>query len=210
MDIVSHRGCRKDAFENTLPAFERANKETKILEFDVQLTKDGVAVICHDDDLIRVCGVPTRISQTPYKDLPVLKNGQHIPTFDELLNACPQLFLHVEIKNPRAWPVIKNKLPQKRCLVSSFHFSLVQEAADEVNTLWLVEGKAPTKWRQQTKASYLGLERKHLYNPFVNPTDVYLYTINNPVEVAFAKTRGFAGIYCDYAERFTKNVLSKL
>src|SRR5690606_17680211 len=111
--------------------------------------QDKVAVICHDDELTRLCGVPVRISQTPYKELPALKNGQMIPTFDELLIACGQVFLHVELKNPKAWPVIKDKLPKHRCLVSSFNFSLVQEVSDEVKTLWLVEGKPPKKWRQQ-------------------------------------------------------------
>jgi len=56
--IYAHRGASgwdtKYAPENTMPAFEKAiEMEADGIELDVQLTKDGVIVICHDERIDR-------------------------------------------------------------------------------------------------------------------------------------------------------------
>jgi len=52
--IIGHRGASAFAPENTLAAFERALKDgADGLEFDVQLTRDGVPVVIHDANLRR-------------------------------------------------------------------------------------------------------------------------------------------------------------
>jgi glycerophosphoryl diester phosphodiesterase len=51
-DLQGHRGARGLAPENTLPAFERALElGVSTLELDIAVTKDGVAVIHHDQTL---------------------------------------------------------------------------------------------------------------------------------------------------------------
>ena len=51
-DLQGHRGARGLAPENTLPAFERALQlGVTTLELDIAVTKDGVAVIHHDQTL---------------------------------------------------------------------------------------------------------------------------------------------------------------
>ena len=57
--IFAHRGAsgwdKQYAPENTMPAFERAVKMgADGIETDVQLTKDGVLVLCHDETIDRV------------------------------------------------------------------------------------------------------------------------------------------------------------
>ncbi|WP_297569146.1 glycerophosphodiester phosphodiesterase [uncultured Anaerovibrio sp.] len=57
--IWAHRGAsgwdKQYAPENTMPAFERAIKMgADGIETDVQLTKDGVLVLCHDESIERV------------------------------------------------------------------------------------------------------------------------------------------------------------
>lgn len=50
-DLQAHRGGIALTVENTLPAFARALEVgVSTLEFDVQITADGYAVICHDAD----------------------------------------------------------------------------------------------------------------------------------------------------------------
>ena len=39
------------------------------IELDVQITKDMVPVVFHDNDLKRACGVNKKISEIEYKDL---------------------------------------------------------------------------------------------------------------------------------------------
>lgn len=55
MKVWAHRGASGHAPENTLPAFELACKMgADGIEMDVQLTKDGVPVVIHDETIDRV------------------------------------------------------------------------------------------------------------------------------------------------------------
>jgi glycerophosphoryl diester phosphodiesterase len=54
---VAHRGWHDLHIENTLEAFRAAyDAGCDMVEFDVQLTRDGVPVIFHDDDCKRLAG----------------------------------------------------------------------------------------------------------------------------------------------------------
>src|SRR3569833_23272 len=56
--VVAHRGASAYAPENTLPAYELAIKQgADYVEQDLQITKDGVLVCCHDLVLSRVTNV---------------------------------------------------------------------------------------------------------------------------------------------------------
>ena len=57
--LFAHRGYYdndRGIPENSLAAFHRARAHGYGVELDVQLTKDGEAVVFHDDDLNRMCG----------------------------------------------------------------------------------------------------------------------------------------------------------
>ncbi|MBK8460665.1 MAG: hypothetical protein IPL43_11180 [Micropruina sp.] len=52
--IWAHRGCPREAPENTLPAFAAAiAARAEAVEFDVQLSLDGEPVVIHDETLER-------------------------------------------------------------------------------------------------------------------------------------------------------------
>ncbi len=52
--VVAHRGASAAEAENTLPAFEMAIAAgADVVEFDVRMTADGVAVVMHDPDVSR-------------------------------------------------------------------------------------------------------------------------------------------------------------
>lgn len=56
MKVWAHRGACMYAPENTMPAFELARQlGADGIELDVQLTKDGVPVIIHDEKIDRTC-----------------------------------------------------------------------------------------------------------------------------------------------------------
>lgn len=44
-----------------------------LLECDVYLTKDGVVLISHDHDFVRLCGDPREITHVNYADIPPMK-----------------------------------------------------------------------------------------------------------------------------------------
>jgi glycerophosphoryl diester phosphodiesterase len=51
--LIAHRGYRSCYPENTLCAFEQCLGRSRMIELDVQLTADGVAVVFHDRRLTR-------------------------------------------------------------------------------------------------------------------------------------------------------------
>jgi glycerophosphoryl diester phosphodiesterase len=83
-DVQGHRGARGLAPENTLPAFAKAIElGVTTLELDVQITRDGIPVVHHDDRLnSRLClsaggGKVTRrpVSQVDYEEIANLDCG---------------------------------------------------------------------------------------------------------------------------------------
>ncbi len=93
--ILGHRGFSHRYPENTMLAFERAI-ETGCdgVEFDVQLSRDGVPVIIHDEDLNRVAGEDALVKDLTLAELQKLDVSykfrdslppQRIPTLEEYL-----------------------------------------------------------------------------------------------------------------------------
>ncbi len=89
--LYAHRGLHdnaSDAPENSMRAFRKAAEAGFGIELDVQMTKDGVPVVFHDDTLKRVCGVEGKVSQYTYEELQELSlcgTDQKIPKFADVL-----------------------------------------------------------------------------------------------------------------------------
>lgn len=110
--VVAHRGGAKEFTENTIAAFQRAVKLGAVaIETDIRLTKDGVVVIYHDDNVGRVEGMPfgtkgPLVAEVTYAELtakslkPVGEDngGRKVPTFQEVLDQVPTALLNVELK----------------------------------------------------------------------------------------------------------------
>ncbi len=57
MLVIAHRGANKEALENSWTAFAKAiDAGATRIELDVQLSRDGHAVIMHDDHMLRTTG----------------------------------------------------------------------------------------------------------------------------------------------------------
>jgi glycerophosphoryl diester phosphodiesterase len=87
----THSGHRAQAssefHENSLSAlrYSLIIGPAPYLEFDVRTTKDNELVVFHDPDTGPITGYPADIKDTDYKDLPLLINGEMIPTLDEFI-----------------------------------------------------------------------------------------------------------------------------
>jgi glycerophosphoryl diester phosphodiesterase len=110
--LTAHRGFSGIAPENTLVAFEKAGEYGfYATECDVHLTKDGVWVIYHDDNIFRLTNGYKNIEDATYEELQqyVIDNGvnvdnypnQKIPTLEEYLVICKDMRIipQIEIKN---------------------------------------------------------------------------------------------------------------
>ena len=107
--VVAHRGCERLAPENTLSAFRKAIEVgADFAELDVQETADGIVVVLHDRDLMRVAGDPRRIADLTFAEARKLDlgrrfspeyAGERIPTLAEVIElARGKIKLQIELK----------------------------------------------------------------------------------------------------------------
>ncbi len=107
MKVIAHRGANREALENSRAAYERAiDGGASRIELDVQLSRDGHAVIMHDDRLGHTVDAMGLISSLDRNDLAKisLKNGEPLPFLDEIVDEfADRIELNIEIKgrNPK-------------------------------------------------------------------------------------------------------------
>lgn len=78
--IMAHRGVYNnvDIPENSLLAFKEALKLNYPIELDINITKDNVIVVFHDDNLLRMTSLDKKINNITYneiKNLSLLDTG---------------------------------------------------------------------------------------------------------------------------------------
>jgi len=105
---IAHRGLHdreKGIIENSRSAFEAAIKGGFAIECDLQLTRDGVPVVFHDDDMQRLLGIPGDIREASSDVVlrtPLLGSaaGECPQTFGQLLEqVAGRTLLQVELKH---------------------------------------------------------------------------------------------------------------
>lgn len=107
MQIIGHRGARREAPENTLGGFRHINAlGLKAVEFDVRLLKDHRLAVLHDATLERTAGQPDLLSTLSTTDLDRFDNRQGwpewpslepIPTLEQVLALMTE-FTHIEVE----------------------------------------------------------------------------------------------------------------
>lgn len=169
---IAHRGASSLAPENTFTAFDMAiESRADGIEFDVQLSKDHIPVVIHDENLDRTTmgrGPVNKLTLAELKKLdagswfaPQFKN-EKIPTLDEVLNKYKNSLeiFNIELKNSlidyngieeAVLDCVCKNLLQDRVIISSFnHESLLTcrkiNPAVKTGMLYLEEIKEP--WKQ--------------------------------------------------------------
>ena len=89
--LYAHRGLHDNqtqAPENSMAAFAGAVEAGYGIELDVQLSRDGIPIVFHDNTLNRMCGVEGKPSDYTYEELqafPLLETQERIPRLQEVL-----------------------------------------------------------------------------------------------------------------------------
>lgn len=139
--FVAHRGGGRLAPENTLAAFGPAVSEwgVDMLEMDVRLTSDGHVVVIHDETVDRTTDGTGRVAEHTLEELRALDAGHRftdlegepsfrgrgvrVPTFEEVLDACPDVWINVEAKERAAAAplveIIRRRGEEHRVLVAA-------------------------------------------------------------------------------------------
>lgn len=144
--IVAHRGANQRAPQNTIPAFKEAIRNgADGVEFDVQMSKDGVLVICHNFTVDETSNGTGKVVDKTFEELRSLDfgswfaeayKGTQIPTLEETLDCVKDMkVINVEIK--KAPEAIKREVVEKtvetvkrmglerKVVFSSFDFSMI-------------------------------------------------------------------------------------
>ncbi|QDT31097.1 Glycerophosphoryl diester phosphodiesterase [Thalassoglobus polymorphus] len=109
VEITAHRGASAKAPENTLASFQQAIEDgADWVEFDVQESKDGVVIVAHDSDLMKVSGVSRKIWNSTAEELQAIDIGsffdskfssERVPTLAEVLQLCKgKVRANIELK----------------------------------------------------------------------------------------------------------------
>ena len=178
--LVAHRGYPARFPENTLEGLSAALAAgARYLEFDIQLSSDGVPVLTHDRNLMRTAGADIEVSGTTFADLKKYSPGEpgrfgnkfahvRIPSLEEtveLLKDWPGAQAFVEIKRgslrhfgrravlAAVLNAIRPALEQ--CIPISFDLKVIREIRKlgACRTGWVVKSLNAGSYRQAAKLS---------------------------------------------------------
>lgn len=145
--IYGHRGASAFAPENTLEAFQMAaDMGADGVELDVQLTRDGIPVVVHDERLERVSDGRGWVKDCTLKDLKAMRFNRvmpdfgetRIPTLEEVFQLLRKtgLGINIELKNSlipyegmeeKVMALIDRCFERERIIFSSFsHASMMK------------------------------------------------------------------------------------
>lgn len=102
--FYAHRGLHrgKEIPENSMAAFKLAVENDYGIELDVQVSKDNIPLVFHDNNLKRVCGIDRKVNDLTFKELRELNlyaSNEKIPHLQELLDLVDgRVPLIIEIK----------------------------------------------------------------------------------------------------------------
>lgn len=218
MQIIGHRGARGLAPENTLTSFHKALEHgVDRIEFDVRVTKDGVAILHHDRNLRDPNGQKHLISQTKYVELKDHKPD--LATLDETLKAFGKTPLYIEVKpGEKTDPIIKTiknyygagtdawlgSKSQKTLVELHEHLPEIPKVVIEP---W--SGVRASRRARELNTNLLSMNKMWLWWGFISSMSknyrLYTYTLNSPKRAKRWAKYGLAGVITDYPDLFRKH-----
>ena len=170
--VIAHRGFSGEAPENTLVAIEKAiDVGADMVEFDVQVSRDGEVVVIHDETLDRTTNGSGLVADQSLEELRKLDAGswfgrsstgerfagEKIPTLGEVLDATRgRILVNIEIKTEAAdtapGPVaqlVRDRGMADQVIISSFNpkaLELMRQIAPEIRRASLYEKALHRGW----------------------------------------------------------------
>jgi len=153
---IGHRGCAGEVPENTLASFARGVVDgAVVIETDVHLTRDGVPVLLHDDDVARVTDGSGPVRELSFAQVQALDAGfrftaadgsapfrgagLQVPSLAEALASLPGIRFNLELKedlpgiSERVLAVIREADREPLTLVTSGEDPLMEKLRTAVH-----------------------------------------------------------------------------
>jgi glycerophosphoryl diester phosphodiesterase len=220
--VIAHRGSSVAAPENTLAAFRLAIEQgADVVELDVQESADGEVLVVHDSDLMKVAGDPRKIWEATAAELRAIDIGsragpqfaaERVPTLAEALAVCKgRAHVIVELKSyghdqeleERVAAIVEAAGMEADCSYMSLDHYMVG-AMKRLRPKWRVGVLAAKALGDLTSldADFLAVEARMANPRFVRRAhragqDVYVWTVNDPVWMLTAMSRGVDGLITD-------------
>jgi glycerophosphoryl diester phosphodiesterase len=199
--LLGHRGARalKSIPENTIASFDRALADgCDGFEFDVRLTEDEEAVVCHD---VKISGYD--VSRTTAKQL------SHLPRLRDVLQRYRDSFLDIELKVKGLERItldlfLRHK-PRRGFVVSSFQPGSLKSvrALDPTIPLGLIcESRTQLRLWNELPVEYV-IPQHELVDPELirkvkgAGKKVFVWTVNDPADMQRFAEYGVDGIISD-------------
>ncbi|MFH1536743.1 MAG: glycerophosphodiester phosphodiesterase family protein [Patescibacteria group bacterium] len=179
--VVGHRGAAAYEPENTISSFKKAiNIGVDEIEFDIQLTKDKVPIVFHDDFVDRITnkrGCVADMTLAKIKKINVEKK-EKIPTLEKILKFLKNFDqnLQIELKGPNteksALKLIKQLGMLDKVTFSSFWHERVKTIKDlepKAKTGIIVSDRPlnPVKMLKEVKADNLHIRKSYITKDLV-------------------------------------------
>ncbi len=221
--VTAHRGSSMDAPENTLSAVRRAIDDgADFAEIDVQQTADGVIVLLHDTDLMRIAGVNKKIWQLIYPEIKSLDagswfspdfKGEHIPTLAETLKLShDKIKLNIELKFnghekqlvESVVKIIRDHQFGSQCVITSLNYDglrQVEKLNPDLKTGFIIAKSIGNMFRVDT--DFLSLASSIVTADVIaaarkREKAVHVWTINSPDNMSYFINLGVDNIITDY------------
>uniref|UniRef100_UPI0040559FD6 glycerophosphodiester phosphodiesterase family protein n=1 Tax=Acetatifactor sp. TaxID=1872090 RepID=UPI0040559FD6 len=232
MKIWAHRGASAHAPENTLPAFHLAYElNADGIELDVQLTKDGIPVVIHDETVDRVSdgnGWVKDYTLAEIKQLNVSKRfpaygNVEIPTLEEVYDfvKTTDMTVNVELKNSvvpyinleeKVLEIAEQKGIADRIVYSSFnHYSMkrVKELQPNVKVAFLYADGIMDIAEYAEKYNVYAVHPSMCNMKFADIVQechakgvrVHVWTVNEEADFEEMRKMGVDAVITNYAER---------
>ncbi len=221
--VIAHRGAAGRAPENTLASFEAAIDDgADLLELDVQETRDGVVVVIHDSDFMKIAGERVKVWDGNLEELRAFDIGswfspafssERLPTLEEVLALAKRrgARLDIELKyyghNERLEERVVELVESAGMASDVVIMSLKADMVAKVRrlrpewTVGLLTAKAVGELTR-ADADFLAVHVGMVDPAFVRRAhhsgkDVYVWTVNDPVNMSTMMSRGVDGVITD-------------
>ncbi len=219
MQVIGHRGAAGHEPENTLCSFQKAlDLGVDMVELDVHASKDGHLMVIHDNTLDRTTnghGLVTSYTKAELQQLDAGK-GEKIPTLDDVYwLVADKAKINVEIKGYGIEGLIMYYLRKRNAfdqiMISSFNqeaLQLIKEYEPEIKTAVLFEGipyNLPELLRELQVIAYNPskdfLQPEHISIAHREGCSVYVYTVDESLEIAYWLSYGVDGIISNFPDK---------
>lgn len=220
--VTAHRAGPQPAPENTLAALERSiAADADYAEIDVLRTRDGVVVVAHDEDLMRMAGDPRRIAESSYAELRgVVKRPndgtppeeRRLATLAEFLDrARGRIGLNIELKyygrDPALAPAVVRAVraagQEEDVVLMSLNLNAVRQLARLAPGIPVGYVAAATVGEPtRLPVDFLAASRQSATPRLIRTArsrdiEVHAWTVNRPDEMAQLIERGVHGLITD-------------